>query len=77
MKIIEEPSFQMEDSKGFDKMVEGEMETLEGGTSDCTIQIGCIVQSGGKTTTTTTSPTGGGDITTTTAAVNPTALTIM
>lgn len=76
MKIIEEPSFQMEDSKGFDKMVEGEMETLEGGTSSCIhIEIGCIAQGTSKTTTT-TKPSSG-DITTTTAAVNPTALTIM
>ena len=74
MKIIEEPSFQMEDSKGFDKLVEREMETLEGGEGDCTIRVGCIVKIGDKTTTTSTSS---GNITSTTGAVNPTALTIM
>lgn len=58
MKIIEEPSFQMEDSKGFDKLVEREMETLEGGFCDpiigCTF---CSPISGGGSKTTTTSPT--------------------
>lgn len=58
MKVIEEPAFKLENSMGFDALVEREMEALEGGFcigQSCSGQ--CNGQSGGSTTTTTTTTT--------------------
>jgi hypothetical protein len=56
MKVIEEPAFKLENSMGFDALVEREMETLEGGCfNNCTGQ--CNSQSGGSGGTTTSSTT--------------------
>ena len=62
MKIIEEPTFQLSNSVGFDALLEREMEALEGG--ECTQQVcfctpicNCFFISGKTSTTTSTTST--------------------
>ena len=54
MKIIEEPAFQLENSAGFDALVEREMEALEGGNECCTAGAGQFLCMSGYIKTTTT-----------------------
>jgi hypothetical protein len=57
MKVIEEPAFKLENTMGFDALVEREMEALEGGF--CLIHCSghCSSQTGGSTSGETTSTT--------------------